>query len=118
MATTRSALNILQEVRKGELVHETSEKIKTAVAAVREHGKPAKVVIELEIKPYKSGSEKLTDPPLVFIGTVSSKLPEADVPASLMFVGEDGNVTLNPPARQPDLGLRVAAAGGSTTDPQ
>jgi hypothetical protein len=104
----RSATAIIAEIRGGQLVVEASQQIKLAIAAVREHGKAASVTIDIDIKPFKSGTEKLIEPPLVFVGTVSSKLPQPDVPATLMFVGEDGNATLNPPERQPDLGLSVA----------
>lgn len=111
MSNVRSATAILAEIRDGQLVIEASEQIKTAICAVREVGKPAKVTIEIEIKPFKAGSEKLTEPPLIFVGEVTSKLPKHDTEATLMFVGEDGNATRVPPQRQPDLGLTIAAGG-------
>lgn len=112
MHNTRSALQILTEIRDGNLIVETSEAIKTACAAVAEHNKPAKVVIEVTIKPFKEG-QHLVEQPLVFLGEVHTKLPEADPVATLFFVGEDGNATRNPGERQPTLGLTVA--GSDTT---
>jgi hypothetical protein len=109
MNNTRSALQILTEIRDGNLIVETSEAIKTACAAVTEHNKPAKVTIELTIKPFKDG-QHLIEQPLVFIGDVETKLPEADPVATLFFVGEDGNATRNPGERQPALGLTVAGS--------
>lgn len=107
---TRSALQILAELRDGNVIIEASEAIKTSIAAVVEHGKPATVTIELTIAPLRKGAENLTEAPLVFTGEVKTKLPKADPEATLFFVGDDGNATRNPGERQPALGLTVAGS--------
>lgn len=106
---TRSALQILAEIREGHLVTETSEHIKTAIAAVLEQGKSAVVSIELTIAPLRKGAENLTEAPLVFTGKVRSKLPEPEPESTLFFIGQDGNATRSPGDRQPGLNLSVAA---------
>lgn len=113
MSNTRSATQILAEIREGRLIVETSEAIKTACAAVSEHGKPAKVMIEVTIKPFKEG-QHLVEQPLVFTGEVRTKLPEPDPEATLFFIGSDGNASRQPGERQPGLGLTVAGGANSS----
>lgn len=107
MSNTRSGTAILAEVRDGQLVIELSEQIKAAVAAVHEHNKAARVMVELTISPWK-GTEKLIEPPVIIVGEVSSKLPKPESPATLFFIGEDQNLTRNAGTRQSDLGLSIA----------
>lgn len=104
----RSALQILSEVRDGFLVSELSTAIHEAVAAVKEHGKPAKIMVELTIAPMRKGAEKLMEAPMIIVGEVSSKLPQADPEATLFFEDTDGNLTRVPERKQQDLGLKVA----------
>lgn len=106
--STRSATAILTEIREGQAVVELSEAIKAALAAVREHGKPATVTLDLTIRPPLKGMEKLTDPPIVFTAEVSSKLPKAEPEQTLFFLDADGNPTRNPAQREGSLNLTVA----------
>lgn len=106
----RSAMQILPEIRDGHAIVELSQHIHNAIAAVKEHGKPAKVYLELTIAPGGKGYENLIEAPLLFTGEAYSKLPEPDPIKTLMFVDADGNPTRNPAERQKDLGLTVAGA--------
>jgi hypothetical protein len=105
----RSATSILAEIREGRAVAELGEAIHTAIAAVKQHGKAAKVTLELTIKPTSDGSEKFVEAPLFFSAETSSKLPQPEAEKTLFFVDGNGNATRNPQERQHDLGLRVAS---------
>lgn len=104
----RSATAILAEIRKGQAVVELSQHIHDAIAAVREHGKPAKITLELAIAPMRKGAEKLVEAPLIFTAEVVSKLPKADTEATIFFTDQEGNATRVPETTQQDLGLRIA----------
>lgn len=113
MSNIRSATSILTEIREGRAVVELGDEIHNAIAAVREHGKPAKVTLELTIAPLRNGAEKLVEAPLAFTAEISSKLPTPDPEKTLFFVDGEGNATRNPSERQQDLGLRVAGSDTS-----
>lgn len=104
----KSAMQILPELRDGRAVIELSQHIHDAIAAVRNHGKPAKVFLELTIAPAGKDMEKLVEAPVTFTGEVYSKLPQPDPEKTIMFVDSSGNPTRNPSERQPGLGLTVA----------
>lgn len=109
----RSAMQILPEIRDGRAVDELSEHIHKAIAAVKEFGKPGKVTLEITIAPLRKGAENLTEAPMVFVGEVYSKLPEADPEATVFFMDAAGNATRIPQSRQKDLGLKVANIAGA-----
>lgn len=113
MSKMRSAMSILPELREGRAMVELSEHIHLAIAAVREHGKAAKVTLEITIAPLRGDAEKLVEAPLTFTAEAYSKLPEPDPEKTLMFVDNDGNPTRNPAERQKDLGLTVAGSDTS-----
>jgi hypothetical protein len=115
MSSVRSATSILTEIRDGHAVVELGDEIHRAIAAVKEHGKPAKVTLELTISPLRNGAEKLIEAPLAFTAEISSKLPQPDPEKTLFFVDAEGNATRNPSERQQDLGLRVAGSESKKT---
>lgn len=110
----RSATSILTEIREGRAVVELGDEIHRAIAAVKEHGKPAKVTVELTIAPLRGGAENLVEAPLVFTAEISAKLPQPDPEKTLFFVDGEGNATRNPGERQQGLGLTVAGSDNKT----
>lgn len=106
----RSSLQILSEVRDGQVAAELSNAIHDATAAVKEFGKKATVTVELTIAPLRGGAEKLVEAPLIMTAEVSSKLPQAEPEATIFFVDAGGNMTRVPSSKQPDLGLKIADA--------
>lgn len=108
MSNIRSATSILTEIRDGRAVLELSTHIHEAIAAVLEHGKPAKVNLEVTIAPLRKGAENLTEAPLVFTAEITSKLPKQDLEATLFFVDAEQNPSRQPGERQIGLGLQVA----------
>ena len=115
MSNVRSATAIIADLREGQVVVELSEKIKTAIAAVKELGKPAVVRLDITIAPLRSGTENLIEAPLVFVGDVTLKLPKATPDATVFFVDQDGNPTRNPSERQQALGLSIATPATNNT---
>lgn len=94
MSNIRSAMQILPEIRDGRAVEELlSEHIHDAIAAVREHGKPAKVMLEITIAPLRKGAENLVEAPFVFVAETTSKLPKPDPEATAFFIDAEGNAT-------------------------
>lgn len=110
MSTIRSATSILTEIREGRAVIELGAEIHRAISAVKDHGKPAKVTLEITIAPLRNGAEKLVEAPLSFTAEVSSKLPQPDAEKTLFFVDGEGNATRNPGERQQGLTLSVAGS--------
>lgn len=105
MPGIRSAQATLIDIRNGKLLEELAVEIHTAVAAVKQLGKAAKVTVTLDIRPQ---TKELTDPIITITGEVDSKLPKPDVPATIFAIDEDGNPTRNLTRAQSELGLTVA----------
>lgn len=101
----RSATSILTELRDGQVITEMSGAIHDALAAVKEHGKEAEVVLRVKIKPFTN--QNLVDPAITMIAEVERKLPKEIPPSTLFFIGEDGNPQRNP-VRQEALAFGVA----------
>lgn len=113
MSNIRSAMVILPEIRDGRAVEELSDQIHAAIAAVREHGKPATVKLEITIAPLRKGAENLVEAPFVFVAETTSKLPKPDAEATAFFIDADGNATRQPASRQGGLELKV---GGNAAE--
>jgi hypothetical protein len=115
MKNMRSAMTLLPELRDGRAMIELSEHIHAAIAAARQYGKGAKVILEIGIAPLKGANANVIEPPMTFTAEVFSKLPQPEPEATLMFVDGEGNPTRNATERQPGLGLTVAGAAGEKT---
>jgi len=107
MSGIRPFTAILAELRDGHVVVELSQAIHEAMAAVKEHGKAAKIHLTVEIKPL--GTKGVSDA-LEFTAEVATKLPKADPPSTLFFADADGNPSRNQ-HRQRDLALSIAEKG-------
>lgn len=104
----RPAQAILNELQDGLSLKQLAQAFHDAIAAVREHGKPATVTLLITVGTLE-GQHHLIEPPIIMTAEVSTKLPKAKAPATIFFVDQDGNATRNQ-TRQQDLGLTVAAA--------
>lgn len=101
----RSATSILTELRDGTVITEMSAAIHDALAAVREHNKPATVSLTVTIAPFTNA--KLVEPAITMTALVEKKLPKETPPSTLFFLGDDGNPQRNP-QRQERLAFSVA----------
>lgn len=109
----RSALNILAELRGGQVVTELSAAIHDAVSAVREHEKKAVVTLKITIAP--SSEQRLVEPAIIIVPEIESKLPTETPDATLFFIDGDGNPSRNVERKQPDLGFTVAGGTSAQT---
>ncbi len=109
----RPAIGTLNELRDGRALEEVAEQIHAAIEAVRAHGKPATVSLDITIAPMRVNQEKLVEPPLIFTAEVTSKLPKAQPEATIFFTDADGNPTRTQ-ARQRGLDLSVASINQET----
>lgn len=106
----RSATSILVELRDGQVITEMSGAIHDALAAVKEHGKEAEVVLRIKVKPFTN--QNLAEPAITMTAEVEKKLPKEVPPATLFFLGEDGNPQRNP-ARQQQMPFGVAPSAST-----
>lgn len=101
----RSATSILTELRDGQVITEMSGAIHDALAAVKEHGKEAEVILRVKIKPFTN--QNLVDPAITMTAEVEKKLPKEIPPSTLFFIADDGNPQRNP-VRQQQMAFGVA----------
>lgn len=104
----RPAQAILNELQDGQALNQLAYAFHDAIAAVREHGKPATVTLQITVGTLE-GQHNLIEPPIIMTADIVSKLPKAKPPATIFFVDQDGNATRNQ-TRQQDLGLTIAGA--------
>ena len=105
----RPAQAILNEIEDGATLEALAQAFHDAIAAVKEHGKPATVNLSITIGTLGESQHKLVEPPIIMLAEVTTKLPKAKPNATIFFVDQDGNATRNH-TRQADMLLSVAGA--------
>lgn len=105
MSAIKPALDTLRELDEGRFLDKLAVAIHDATAAVTVLGKPAKVIVAIDIAPLTK--QGLTEPVITMESEVSTKLPKPDAPRSIFFVDVDGNPTTKQ-QRQRDLSLSIA----------
>lgn len=107
--------SLLVQHQKGIAHAKMSEELRDAVAAVKEHGKPAEVTIKIKIAPVKGNSRVLQ----TFVSSTANIPKPAPTPA-IYFADDDGGLHRNdpeqrefdyPPAETPAVDGKTAAAG-------
>lgn len=86
---TRPFFETLREIRRGQILDDCADELAKAVRAVHETGKPAKLTIELSIKPAAKipGTYVISD-------KVRAKLPELPVGETILYGTPEGTVTI------------------------
>jgi uncharacterized protein YjbK len=87
-----------------------AKQLHSALDAVRAHGKPATVTITMKIEPMKVG---LVEAPLTISVDSDSKLPKNEPEKKLFYQDDQGNATRQPPQRELDIGVKLAADSGT-----
>lgn len=97
----RPFFDTLREIRRGEILDDAAALLNKAVKAVDETGKPAKLTIELTIKPAAKipGTYVISD-------KVRAKLPELPVGETILFGTPEGNLQARDP-RQVEIDLKA-----------
>jgi len=88
-------IEILTQLRKGKCVIEAQEKLQDLVKHCRDTGKRGELTLKLKVTPGSGGEMMIT-------GTAESKIPKADVVATLFYDDEDGALLREDP-RQDSL---------------
>lgn len=92
---------MLTHLGGGTLNEKLSEKLNEVTRKAREHGKAGEITLKLKIKP--SGSiGTLMD----LTGKVTAKVPDGDLPGSILFSNDDGTLHVEDPRQ---LKLRTVA---------
>ena len=93
--------SVLRTQRKGALLSELSEKMQSAVLAVREHTKEATVTVTFRITPANADASALS-----VTDEVKVKLPEPRKPNTLFYATDDGRLVRDDP-HQTEMKLTV-----------
>lgn len=89
-----------KDIRRGGFLDDCADELQKAVAAVDETGKPAKLVIELTIKPASKGQGAF-----IVSDKVVAKLPQLPVGETIMFGTPENNLVANDP-RQKEIAFK------------
>lgn len=95
-----SALTVLQNVRKGQILTDISAALREVSGAVMLVGKPGCVTIKLNISPSSVGGA------MVIADDISTKIPKAPKSSSLFYADKDGNLRRDDP-NQIEMQLRT-----------
>lgn len=100
MGNARPFFDVTRDLRRGMFLEECADELQKVVAAVEETGKPAKLVIEINVSPAikSQGAVKVSD-------KITAKLPQLPAGETIMFVTPDNNLVSNNP-RQSTLELK------------
>lgn len=83
---------VLAKHRNGELLNEASRAMQEAVQSTREHIKPSKIIIEIDIAPANGDASAVT-----IVGEVKLKLPKPPKANSLFYTTDDNLLVKNDP---------------------
>lgn len=103
----RPFFDTARDIRRGQFLEDCADRLQEVVASVESTGKPAKLLIEINIKPASKsqGMVMLSD-------KITAKLPQLPAGESVMFVTNENNLVPNDP-RQKDLELKDVAAASA-----
>jgi len=105
----RPILETLGIIRKGALMNDLSEGLAKVTEAVRNTGRPGKLVLTLAVKPSGKGSVVRM---VTLEDEVTVKLPPANKESSVFWMTPDGGLSRSDPD-QYELGLRPVPSGGT-----
>lgn len=87
--------SILLQLNKGLAHDKASEELREAVAAVKELGKPAEMVIKLKITPVKNNSSVVQ-----IEAQTAAKIPKPPVKPAIFFADDEGGLHRNDPTQR------------------
>lgn len=91
----RPFFDVIRDLRRGMLLDECSDAMQEVVKAVDETGKPAKLTLEITVKPAArvGGAVNVSD-------KVTVKLPALPNGETIMFMTPENNIVANDPKQQ------------------
>lgn len=108
---TNNFIVAITSLRKGATLNELSTKLADLADRVRTLGKRGSLTLKLELLP----ESEVDDCRIKVIATVDGKMPKPDAKATVLFVGDGGQLMLNHP-KQTELTKVVEGAEGEHTD--
>ena len=102
-----SFLNLLQNHRRGQVLNDIGQAMRSVVDAALLTGKPGGVTIRILIAPTNSGAVEIQD-------DIKTTMPKARKTSTLFFLDEAGVMVRNDP-NQLEIPLR-SVEGGKTVD--
>lgn len=94
---TRPFFDTARDIRRGQFLEDAADELQRVIAAVEETGKPAKLTIEIAIKPAGGklqGAVILSD-------KIKAKLPELPAGDTILFVTPENNLVATDPRQKP-----------------
>lgn len=88
-------LEVLRQVRSGDLVFEMTQELEKVVAGVRETGNGGSLTLKISIAPIKAGSTALN-----VQGDVTAKIPKQQHDASIFFATEKNTLQRTDPRQR------------------
>src|ERR1043166_7970293 len=105
-----SAIQLLSTLNGGACASEMAEKLREASKAAGDQRKKARLTIEIEIAPGKSGAAEVSY-------KISSKVPRAEADPAFYFICEDGSLSRKDP-RQRELEFKAVEGGQASPEPE
>lgn len=90
---------VFGSIRRGAFLADCAMRLEELVGAVREHAKGGKLTIELELKPFNSGSGDV----VTLTDKITVKLPKPGTQATVFFTSRRNTLQREDP-RQMELG--------------
>lgn len=115
----RPFTDVLRDHRNGRLVDQLSQRLAKVVEAVEETGKAGAITLKLKIEPNKGEEGAFTVVP-----SISTSMPENDLPKALFYSDGEGNLLRESPNQRgifdgdgdTDLGDRPRRVRGGRDD--
>lgn len=101
---TRSFFDTARDIRRGQLLEDCADELQKVIKAVGDTGKPAKLIIELTVKPASKGQGAV-----ILSDKVRAKLPELPAGETILFVTPENNLSATDP-RQKEIDLKAVSS--------
>lgn len=104
----KSFTSTLVDLRGGMLVEEATEQLNALVANVRDTGKPGKLTVTIEVKPFAKVADALE-----VTGEVTTTMPKEKKHAEVFFPTVENNLSRHSERQQDLPGISLAGAASN-----
>lgn len=108
--TARPFFDTARDIRRGQFLEDCADELHRVVTSVEETGKPAKLTIEINIKPAGGKAQGA----VILSDKIKAKLPDLPAGDTILFVTTENNLVATDP-RQSKLDLKEVAPAGVTS---
>lgn len=103
--TARPFFDTARDIRRGQFLEDCADELHKVVTAVEETGKPAKLMIEINIKPAGGKAQGA----VILSDKIKAKLPDLPAGDTILFVTTENNLVATDP-RQGKIEFKEVAA--------